>query len=102
MTEQLMEATIHVFDEKHQYIVENYTTSDISYEAHEVGTLNLLNIVTNQKESYSIWCGDDEGSYFYVCLPTGGDEDDEDDNLDVYNLDEFDISFVLSEFQAAI
>jgi len=82
-TREIIEMT-----ENHRYIVESYTFHEPDGES--IGYLKLLNICTGEYEDYSIWIGDDDLSWFYVCLPTGEETDDE-DILEVYNFDIFDI-----------
>ena len=79
--------------EEHKYKVEGFTIIDEDYvgeiDEYEVGSLTLQNTVTSESDTFIIWrAGEDE---FYVCLPTGGPEDDEEDDLDVYPIDTFDI-----------
>lgn len=55
----------------------------------DLGELKLLNLVTNEKETFTIWhedCGD-----FYVCLPTGEYEEDGEEELEVFLLEYFGI-----------
>lgn len=94
---QTTEENVHVFDQAHVYNVLNVELHEAAYGDPEIGTLNLFNTVTSEKESFTIWAGDEAFTYFYVCLPTGGDDEDEDDELDIYNLDDFDISIDLNE-----
>jgi hypothetical protein len=65
-------------------------------DAFEIGSITLLNTVTNEIDKVSIWHDGEES--FHVFLPTGGPDDDEDDDLDEYPLDAFGVHlFSLTE-----
>lgn len=76
------------FTEEHQYVVLNVDVFGPCGDT--IGDIELKNIGTNEVEKYAIWIGDDDLSWFYVCLSTNDEYDGE---SDVYNLDEFDIPF---------
>ena len=56
-------------------------------DAYEIGSITLQNTISSETEKFSIW-HDGEDS-FHVFLPTGGPNDDEDDELDEYPIETF-------------
>ena len=74
--------------------------TELDEDCIEAGELYLLNILTDQVEKYTIWVGDFNERYFYVCLPTGYENDDDEDNLDDYNVCDFGITYVEEEVEA--
>lgn len=78
--------------EEHQYVLLKFDI--LGPLVDQIGSLILKNIVTNEVEEYTIWIGDDDLSWFYVCLPTNTDYEDGDeidDDLDVYSLEDLNI-----------
>lgn len=90
--------------ENHIYeVLEAQVITDRTTEVDEIGKLTLKNIVTNKTEEYTVWGNweevevEIEDAYLYVCLPTIPEEEleeDDEDNLEVYHIDTFNICLV--------
>lgn len=60
-------------------------------DCQEVGELLLLNLNSSELEHFTIYTGNDEGTSFYVCMPTGETDEDDEEILDEHYLEDFDI-----------
>lgn len=57
----------------------------------EFGEVTLLNILTDEADTFTIW--GEEIDDLYVCLPNGDLDDDGDEQLDDYTMDDLGIEF---------
>lgn len=73
------------------YVVEGCTFYGDTEDCQEAGSLDLHNLCAGETENYTIWNGDEDGTRYYVCLPTGEVDDDGDEELEVYDIDTFGI-----------
>lgn len=85
--ENLHKKTIHYYSERQQFEVQSWAITNP--DCPNAGYMELLNLVTGVTEKYTIWLGDEDLSYYYVCL-NAEDEEDEDET-DPVNIDFFDI-----------
>lgn len=84
MTNKIEGETQFKLSDSHIYEILDVIVEDNGLEK---GRLRLINIITGQMESYTIWEGDEQTSWYYVCLPTGDGEELEDyDVEDVFNI----------------
>lgn len=77
----------------------NYKISRLSVyqdweDGLEIGQILLLNLKTGLLERFSIYCGDEEGNLFYICLPTGEKAEEEEEELKDCDLESFDIHLI--------
>lgn len=79
----------YIVTDECQYIVINMTIHSDWEDCCEAGSITLLNLITNKQEEFAIWCGNAEGNYFYVCLPTDEYDEDDEEILEVTSLDFF-------------
>lgn len=71
---------IFIVSETHQYTYVSKSIYGEWEDTCEAGSLTLLNVISGQEEEFTIWCGNAEGNWFYVCLPTGEFENDDEDD----------------------
>ena len=79
----------YIVTDKHHYIVLNMTIHSEWEDCNEVGSIALLNLISGELEEVTIWCGNEEGNYFYVCLPTDEYDDNDEEILDVTSIEFF-------------
>ncbi|MEK5209728.1 hypothetical protein [Psychrobacillus sp. FSL H8-0510] len=94
---QLELENVYTITDKHVYTVVNTSIYEEWEDCCEVGNLTLLNRISGEQEEFTIWGGNSEGNYFYVCLPTNEFDEDDEEILDVTSLDFFGID--LSAFK---
>lgn len=78
-----------VYQQSEQQFYEVFSWEIDAPDCTEAGYLNLLDITTGNIERYTIWLGDEDLSFYYVCLYCE-DEEDEDDT-EVVNIEAFGI-----------
>ncbi len=80
-----MERFIFEQSENQAYEVIDWKITDPDYE--EAGELILKDLNTAKIDKFQIWMGDEDLSYYYVCL----DSEDEEGEYEDFNLEAFEI-----------
>ena len=81
----MVERVIFEQSENQAYEVIDWKITDPDYE--EAGELILKDLNTDKIDTYQIWLGDMDLSYYYVCL----DSEDEEGEYEDFNLEDFEI-----------
>lgn len=92
--QELTEVAIEV-TKNHLYIVHEIKLFDGAEDGQDMGMLRLRNVLNGEIDDYTVWLGDSELNYFYVCLPVDEEDADfdEEDPLEVYNIEAFQLHF---------
>lgn len=83
--DSMMERVIFEQSENQAYEVISWKITDPDYE--EAGELILKDLNTAEIDKYQIWLGDEDLSYYYVCL----NSEDEEGEYEDFNLEDFEI-----------
>lgn len=55
-------------------------------DCQEAGEITLRNLVTDEEDNFTIWQGDEDLTYYYICVDAE-DEEDEDNEYDDVNIE---------------
>lgn len=80
---QVGQENVFISTEEYHYTFVNISIYPEWEDCVEAGTITLYNIISKEEEEFTIWCGNEEGSYFYICMPTGDPDEYEEEILDL-------------------
>ena len=85
------EENIIISGDFHHYALVYYEFDYYWEDCIEAGSITLYNKCSDDFNKFTIWCGDDEGTHFYVCLPTGEQDEYGEMILEDYDIESFNI-----------